>query len=132
AGGGGRGGEGAGGGGAGGRAGEWVRPGLVDRAQLLRIALDKFAGQGEVRVHSDEHAARVGPAAEGAPDDNETLGVLRSDRVEQLVPAGPAGLPVSPDQRDSASVLAGRAQRRRQQPRDVRRIGTVLNCEQIA
>src|SRR5215475_12520918 len=74
------------------RPAEWVRPGLVDRAQLLRIALDKSAGQGEVRVHPDEHAARVGPAAEGAPDDNETLGVLRPDRVEQLVPAGPAGL----------------------------------------
>ena len=88
---------------------ERVRPGLVDRPELLRIALVQAAHQGEVGVHPDVDAARVHPARVAAPHHGEALPVLGPDRIQQLLARLAARLPVGPDQRHGAGVLAARA-----------------------
>ena len=114
-----------------GRRRERVRAGLPHRAELLGVALVDAAGDGEVLVDPDVDAAGVGLALERAADDDEGLLVLRPHRVEQLLAAAGAGLPVGPDERDGAGVLLGQLQRGRQQLGDPRGVGAVLDGEQV-
>ena len=59
-----------------------VRPGQVDRAKFLRVALVDPARHREVAVHPDVDAPAEDPAPEGTADDDEGLLVLPEDRVQ--------------------------------------------------
>src|SRR6266516_2837045 len=113
------------------RAPERVRPGLVDRAQLLGVALDEAAREGDVRVDPDVDAPRVDPPAVTAPHHGQALGILGADGVEEFLPAVAARLPVGPDQRHRARVLRGGSKRAGQQVGDARRVGPVLDREHV-
>ena len=88
-----------------------VRAGHVDRAELLGIPLMQAAGDREVRVDPDVHAAAEGLAAVGAADDDERLLVLPEHGIEQLGLVGRARLPVGPDEGHRARVLRGQLER---------------------
>src|SRR5262249_28099287 len=89
-------------------------------------------GQGEIGVDPEVDAAGVDLPGELAPDHGEALPVLGPDRVQELLPAVAAGLPVGPDQGDRAGVLLGRPERAGEQLGDPGRVGPVLDREQVA
>ena len=95
-------------------------PRHVDRAELLREALDPPAVHGEVLVDPDVNAAAHRLAVEARADDQEELAVLGLHRVLELVQVGRARLPVGEDRGDRARVLGrlelGRAAARRPRP----------------
>src|SRR6185503_2794946 len=75
-----------------------------DRAQLLREALDPASREREVAVDPDVRAGRHLLAVEEPVDDDEDLLVLGARRVEQLVPALRARLPVRGDEGAAAGI----------------------------
>ena len=109
-------------------------PGQVDRAELLREALDPAAVHREVLVDPDVDAAADGLPAERRADDEEELLVLALDGVDELVEVGAAGLPVGEDRRDEAlPPVPGRGlELGRQQRGDRVRVRAVLDDEEVA
>ena len=97
---------------------------------ILRIPLVDAPGDREVGGHPDEHAARVRPALEPAPDDDEHLLVLAARRVEQLLAAVEERLPVGPGKATAPGSL-GELQLGRQQRPHPLRIGPVLDGQQV-
>ena len=93
------------------------QPSHVDRAELLREALNPAAVHREVLVDPDVHAAADRFAAEPRADDEEELAVLGLDRVLELVQVDRARLPVGEDRGDRARIV-GRLELGRQQRRD--------------
>src|SRR6185503_3226283 len=86
------------------RPAEAEAPRDPDRAQLLREALDPASREREVAVDPDVRAGRHLLAVEEPVDDDEDLLVLGARRVEQLVPALRARLPVRGDEGAAAGI----------------------------
>src|SRR4029078_2487795 len=78
-----------------------------DRAELLREALDPAACEREVAVDPDVRAHGDLLAVEQTAADHEHLLVLRSRRVDELVAALRARLPVGGDERAAGGVGGG-------------------------
>ena len=112
-------------------AGELVGPRHPDLAELLREALDPAAGEREVLVDPDERAGRDLLAVEQRVDHEVELAVVRARRVEQLVAALRAGLPVGEDGGAAAGV--GMRVQTLRQHRDRRLgIGVEVDDEEVA
>ena len=107
------------------------QPRHVDRAELLREALDPAAVHREVLVDPDVHAAADRLTVVARADDQEELVVLGLDRVLELVEVDRARLPVGEDRGDRARVLGG-LELGRQQRGDRVRVGAVLGDQEVA
>ena len=79
--------------------------GYVNRAELLRVALEPAAGNREVFGHPNGYAARIGDTVFLATHHNKRLEVLRSNRVEKFCAALAARLPVGPNDGNSTRML---------------------------
>ena len=101
-------------------------------AELLGVALEPPAPDGEVGRDPDEHAAAVGDALVLAAHHDERLEVLRAGRIQELGPAGAARLPVGPDERHSAGILGSEVEFGGQDRAHLGRIRAVLDREQGA
>ena len=88
--------------------------------------------QSEVGVDPDVGAARIDLPGEAAADHGEAFLVLGPDQIEQSLAAITAGLPVSPDQCHRAGIVGGQLEGDGGQLGDSRRVGPVLDGEQVA
>jgi hypothetical protein len=107
---------------------------LPDAAKLFRIALKVAAHHCEVGVDPYVHATAIDRAVVHATHDHECFLVLRADRVVEFGEVVAATLPIGEDHGNGTwiAVVGNESERLGQQLGDARRIGAILDRQQVA